>query len=63
MRDKCVCEHPKLAHLQEQRTSVNGEIEYIEFCCYCACQKFEPLELPAPAPTPCDDEDFTGRPA
>lgn len=62
MKETCSCGHPRLAHLEEQRTDIKtGKVTYQAECCYCGCNRFEPFELPAP--TLCDDEDFTGRPS
>lgn len=57
----CTCGHPRLAHLEEQRTEINtGKVTYITECIWCGCSEFQELKEPVKAQS--DDEDFARRP-
>lgn len=36
----CVCGHPQIAHLYEQRIDTDGKVIYLCQCCYCDCKEF-----------------------
>jgi hypothetical protein len=60
----CQCGHPRLAHLEEQKTDIaTGKVSYTCECIYCGHTEFVEAKLPsAPKLVEFDEEDFVRKP-